>query len=604
MRALTLIFIFLIYPVFSDTPDLRFSAGIDRETLPLDESLSLRITIEGSDVSDNMPFPELLPSPDFKLVKKNKGAMSSSSRTTIINGKLEKETRKSLTFTFVLRPKRTGELTLKGVKYNLDGKTVWQIAGTKVNVVKETVTSRDLSFRMTADQTNAFVGEQIIITLTIKKREGSVINRMNIPDPSSKLKKNFIHIPLTGREEIQQKTIEEDGEKFQLYTIKHSIFPISSGKFEITPVKLDYTVINPMNRRRSFFSDPFFDNVFGGGYNETPREKFSNSLSINVKKLPEKKSDRDFSGTVGNLKLSVSADKNEINTGDALTLTVNISGNTPTGSIREPAFSVSSSFEVFDPETESSTKKTPSGIIGTKIFKYAMIPKISGELKIPPVSYTYFDPSDRKYKTLKSSDITISAIGDPESQDGKTVFISREEIKQVGKDISFIKEPAGPLKNQSAYYYRDARLLLLQLLPLFMILSSIIYKKRSRLIQTDAAYARKIKAGRKVRQRLKKAETAMKSGRTSEFFTELSSGIYGFIGDKFNIPEAGLTSEKIDSLFEGLKNGAQLRDKIKEFIYECDAARFSGSNISESGTADFYRRASGLIKEIDRSGKK
>ena len=93
-----------------------------------------------------------------------------------------------------------------------------------------------------------------------------------------------------------------------------------------------------------------------------------------------------------------------------------------------------------------------NGTSGQKTFELLLIPRHNGDFTIPPVTYSYFNPSTGRYEKLTTREFRFHAKkGSEQNNSGITVFggVPKEDVKYLGKDIRFIKSDPGNLAKTS-----------------------------------------------------------------------------------------------------------------------------------------------------------
>jgi uncharacterized protein (DUF1778 family) len=93
-------------------------------------------------------------------------------------------------------------------------------------------------------------------------------------------------------------------------------------------------------------------------------------------------------------------------------------------------------------------------------------------------------------------------------------------------------------------------------------------------MQSDTAFARSVKAADKAQKRLEKAIQVSEQGNIKQAYNLLQKAITGFISDRLNMPEAGLSNQdyiealKEQNIEENLvKNVRMLLDKCASISY-------------------------------------
>ena len=95
------------------------------------------------------------------------------------------------------------------------------------------------------------------------------------------------------------------------------------------------------------------------------------------------------------------------------------------------------------------------------------------------------------------------------------------------------------------------------------------------MLNSGTPRARALRATAQAGQRLKKAQALLAKGEEERFIDELHTIVREYLGEKYNLPAAGMTGEVVTKLqAEGLGED-RLKD-IKEFFDSYDFYRFTG----------------------------
>ena len=211
------------------------------------------------------------------------------------------------------------------------------------------------------------------------------------------------------------------GQQYDVITFKTAIAAARPGKFEIGPVKAKAVVAVPRQRgsgggRSPFdifnmddpFSDPFFNDPFGGLLEKREIELESKPATLEVKPLPGD-APPDFSGAVGNFAMEMEAKPKTAQVGDPITVTANISGRGNFDRINTPTLEDERGWHKYPPSS-SFKQDDDVGISGTKTFETVLTPNES-KTSVPPMVFSYFDPVNEKYVTLHTKPIPVRIEG-------------------------------------------------------------------------------------------------------------------------------------------------------------------------------------------------
>lgn len=169
---------------------------------------------------------------------------------------------------------------------------------------------------------------------------------------------------------------------FDALVYQRALFPLMPGRFAIPPAQLVYSL--PLSA--SFFA------------REETHELQTDSTVIIAVEPPASGRPADFGGAVGNLHVAAKLDTIGSRVGDPMTLTVRVSG---TGNVKLfPRPSVGLDWaSIVKGDERVQVDSLARRIAGSKEFDWVLTPKIAGELDLPPIKYTFFNPDTRRYET-------------------------------------------------------------------------------------------------------------------------------------------------------------------------------------------------------------
>ncbi|MFC2131933.1 BatD family protein, partial [Bacteroidota bacterium] len=238
-----------------------------------------------------------------------------------------------------------------------------------------------------------------------------------------------------------------------------------------------------------------------------------------------------------------------------------------------------------------------SGISGSKIFEYLLIPKHEGEYKIEPVHFSYFDLGKKDYVSLTSKEFIINVA---QGEDGETSVISgvqKEDIQFLGKDIRFIKN-SGEIKNSYTKLFGSLKFVILSIAPLFIFLFIILYKRKRDELEGNQMLLKNKRATKVARKRLFTAKKYLTQTDQEKFYEEISKALWGYISDKLSIPVAELTKDTTSIALKKRNITDELVDKYLDTIDNSEFARFAPSS-GESGMEKTYNDAVSVITSLE-----
>ncbi|HHN48282.1 MAG TPA: protein BatD [Bacteroidales bacterium] len=545
---------------------------------------------------------------------------SSSSSIQIINNQVSRSF--SYTFTYTLVAQQEGTFTIPPARLSAGGKQYSSNAVTikvrpatspppgttapKDQQAPGTISSKDVFLRATVDKTNPYQGEQIIVTYRLYTR--IPVSNYHIEQAPSTT--GFWSEELSrDRTRLLQYTDVVDGQQYTVAELrKVALFPQRSGTLRIEPLEVEIVARVQQQQQRRRTGDPFFDNFFddpffGRRTQNVQHTLRSNALNINVKPLPVQNRPAQFSGAVGDFKISATVDKTEPAANDPINLKVVISGKGNIRLIDKLNFQFPPSFEVYDPKISTDVQVTPTGVSGTRTLEYLIIPRSAGNFSIKPAAFSYFHPIREQYITMNTPEFNFSIVRG-EGMDMATGIAAGDQqaIQYIASDIRFIRQGPFRLQTIGSYFFGSVKFYALYLSPLVFFGLFVALLQNHIKNNTDIARVKIRRATRIARKRLKQADEFLKLRMDEKFFNELSQALWGYLSDKFNLPLAELSLETVRSRLENRSVNTEIINDFIGVLEQCEFARFAPGEKSQT-MDELYQRALALITRIEKELK-
>ena len=114
---------------------------------------------------------------------------------------------------------------------------------------------------------------------------------------------------------------------------------------------------------------------------------------------------------------------------------------------------------------------------------------------------------------------------------------------------------------------------------------------------SDLTKLRKSRANKIAKKHLAEADKYLAGNELSGFYEAISTALYGYFADKFNISVAELSQEKIIELLEQYDEAGEVRKETGELLESSEMARFAPS--AAIPAKELYNRAVDLIATIE-----
>jgi len=198
-------------------------ASIDRADVEINESFTLKVLVD-TDV-DIEPDASALEA-DFYV-----GNRSQLSNTTIVNGQISR----SRTWTYVLRPRRAGDLVIPPVTVgNEQSNPLHIVVAPQSNALPG---EADIFVATEVDYAESYVQAQVLYTVKVYRSVATRQPRLSEPGFSGV----EVLIELAGEERSYESTL--NGKNYNVVERVYALFPQESGKLIISPARFEARVL-------------------------------------------------------------------------------------------------------------------------------------------------------------------------------------------------------------------------------------------------------------------------------------------------------------------------------------------------------------------------
>ncbi len=545
-------------------------------------------------------------------------SVSQSSSFSFVNGKSTQS--KSYTYTYLLEGTKEGKFQIAPATVTIDGKQ-YQSNALTIEVVKgntnsnassgrnsgqpiqpdatASVNEENLFVKVDVSKKSLYLGESLVATIKVyTKVDLSNFGRSKFPTFDGFLAEE---IPTPQRIELVRETY--NGQIYNVGVIrKVLLFPQHTGEIVIEPFELECIV----RQRLAGGGHSFFDDFFGN-YRDVRAMRRSKPVTVTVKELPQNGKPAGFSGTVGNITMSTSLSADTVSANDAITYKVTFSGQGNLKLLQAPVMDFPLDFEAYDPKESRNVNTSENGMAGTVSFEYVLIPRYSGDYKIPAIRYSYYDTKSNTYKTIVGQEYAIhvrkgAEKGQTGSTSGNVVqSFKKEDIRQVGEDIRYLKTGSLNLKEAGVHFFGTLKYWLSLFIPLVLFIAAFVFNRQRIKANADIARVKNRTATKMARKRLKLAATALKSHNGEQFYDEVLKALWGYMSYKLNIDKAELNRDNISEILQR-KNVSE--DLMKDFISlldTCEYARYAPGSNSDNEMEKVYARSIEVITKLDKN---
>ena len=397
------------------------SSEVDSRKVGVEDLVQWRLTLEGA----ALRLEEEVAVPPLKNVKVV-GGPSVSTQISLVNAQMSQKK----VYTWVLRPTATGTaeigavtvkhagglatapaITLEVVAGSLHGRPGARPGGAPRDPFgsdpfedmfgprRGRSVEGKLFIEAVPAKSRVHVGEGVLVTYFIYARG---VQPTDVQSAGTPQYPGFWAENLESQEGPKEEEVRVDGEPFVRVPIyRKLLFPTKAGTLSIPALTLRIALA-----RQSLFDSGVVV------------ERSTRPLKLTVEPLPDGPG---FTGAVGRFKAQSTADPAALRLGDAATVRFKVEGVGNLKWIDKGPDLVVDGAKVFPPQVKSDLVTRADGIAGSRTWEYVVVPETTGSLVIPPLAFSYFDPSERRALRVETAPLTLEVQGGAQAAGGPAV---------------------------------------------------------------------------------------------------------------------------------------------------------------------------------------
>jgi hypothetical protein len=490
-------------------------------------------------------------------------------------------------FTYRLQPTKTGTLTIPAVSIQMGNQT-YQTGPITVEVAQGTapqagqptveappdatapsrLSGQDLYVEADVSKVKPVVGQQIIYRFRLYQ----AVNLLRQPSLDWPDFTGFLSYDLTPNNQYYQQMA---GRRYLVTEVRRALFPTAQGEVTIGPAAL----------------------TIPGDFFSRAVQLQTDPVTVDVRPLPNgEEAPAAFAGAVGQYEIETWVEPAEGRVNEPVTLFVRVTGVGNVGTLPDPTEGVEEAltgWRVYDPQVTTNVGQDGDFIRGEKLFERPLVPRTEGELIIPPFGLVFFDPEVDEYRQVQSEPLVVQvAPGEAQAPGPVVVGTGKQDVIVLASDIRHIK-PAPPalttgrtsLLAQPLYWVGWGT-------PLLAVVGTWLWDRRRRYLAHDVAYARAQRARRLARRRLSEARRLVAADEDAAY-AAVARALTAYLGDKWNLPAAGLTRKGIRQTLTADSVPDDLVDRLEQSLDWADSGRFAPVGAG--------RDAGDLIEQAERA---
>ena len=593
MRHFAFAILFFI-SMLSVWAEVSVQTQVSENQVTLNQPFVFAIDIVAEDTSDApkvVPpdFPENLP---FQVLRKDPPRPSHNSQTTIINGKITSSSTYTIRLLYQLKPKFEGHHQIPALELEVNGEK-HQTQPVTITVGKQAAAAAGPQPQLVV----AFSSEQAMLGYPVTLSYDLVFpERLNARAPQLNLPDEFLAEHFTQQGEPTQETRQRtyNGLLCTVIHLELQLIPKHEGNITLPAAVLSCQVPDQQRRRRrggipgSFFDDDFADpfGMFGSWRELTVA---CDELPLEVQPLPTEGRPADFTGIVGQLRAKASISTTEATVGEPILLDLTLSGAPALVNAKLPDLAnlpeIAQHFKVSgdDPPLEAE---------GGVVFQRTLRATTPGDLEIPAIPFSYFDPAAREYRTAATEPIRLKVaaarqitLEDAQGTTPVTPAVDNRTATTIAAQTAGLEPDFPPeelAQNRLAPFLTPRRFLapaLLLAIPpalwLLCALGTLVARRR------NATGAERAASGAK--GELLKTVARLRND-DPHAAAKFSDALQAFFTARFHLPPGAITYA--DAEAAALQNGFTTEQitPFQDIFATCEAAQFAGGAFNLEAT--------------------
>ena len=583
MRIIGFLLLSFVFSTEILISQVTFEAKLSKKKLGLNERL--RIDFVMNENGDDFTPPDFK---GFNVV----GGPNQSVSNSWINGKRSF----SKTYSYFLSPQLKGKIKILQATVKISGE-IYKTSPLIVEVTSavdkpndpnniDYIADENIHLVAEISNSNPYLNEGITILYKLYYRNPITISDVQELE-SPKFSDFWNHIIKIPKITVERGTYKNEPYNEVVWR-KVVLYPQKTGKLVLEPLSLNLSVGIP-TQKRDFFGSKI--------YRQVQKTTTTGKNIINVKALPEKNKPDNFTGAVGQFDFNVVLSKNSLKASESFQAKVKVNGKGNLKLFKLPKIVVPNTLELYEPEYKENIKVLLSGMKGSIEDSYTIVPQFQGKYPIPEISFSFFDPIKKEYKTLNSFELIVDVFDGPSNLNDYNK-ISRSEKKEFNNDNSFnfieLSTKFSSIKKEQ--FWNTSLFWLLFSLPLILIILLIILKEvflNRKENQKSLIQRRNEKLARKFLGSAKR-----EINNYQNFYEVLERALHNYLKAKLLIETTEFSKNKIVNLLVKKNVDLIYANEYVDLLENCEIARFSKE--SSINTTSDYENAIKIISKIDK----
>jgi hypothetical protein len=533
----------------------NFTVLLDRDSLTLGETVKLTLRFDDAIPTADPVLPAI---PDATVGR------PTASKQNFFSAQGGSVVRSStLTYDYDLTPTKAGTLTIPAITQVVGGQS-FTSQPLKLKIAepgKGQNTIGGAFLKLSATKSEVYLGE--ILPVEIQLYFQNVQN----PEMPHLNEEGFL---LGKMQQTSQADTVLNGVQYHYVTLDSFVVPAKAGKLDLGPATIQVTV--PRSGARDWL----------GRMVDWQRVTLqSDEQPLNVLPLPRENVPPGFNGAVGSLTMTVTVNPTNVAVGDPITIKIQITGRGELENLTLPAQTNWEHFKVYPP-TSDFQPADQLGISGTKNFALTVVAESMDVKELPPYIFSFFDPDQKKYRTLALAATPIIVRPSAASLPPPTIAgTNPSDNPAPTQDIKSIKTRPGTLAEIQPALILKPWFLGMQSLPVLAWLTLLVMRRQKEKLSNNPRLRRQRQVEQTIRTGLKELEQAANANDAETFFATVFRLLQEQLGERLDVPASAITEAVLDERLRPLGVPEEQLDALRELFQVCNQARYGRESTNQ-----------------------
>ena len=316
-------------------------------------------------------------------------------------------------------------------------------------------------------------------------------------------------------------------------------------------------------------------------------------VAVEVRPLPAG-SPAGFTGAVGRFDISAEADAAAGQVNEPVQVTVTVSGEGNIEALPDPSWPEFAGWRVIESPAVASTQVVAGQVTGNRTFKIILVPERAGELTIPEIGFTHFDPSSERFVQTAADPIVISVAGpDGQAPAPALPVISggeepaETEMRPIKAVPPSLRRSGRELTESGAYWAAWG-------LPLLAVAGALVWRRRQASLESARAASLRLNALPAARSSLARAVASGSDPRIAA-----ADAVMSYLSARLETPLAGLTRETLLRRLRESGASSGLTDRVEAVLSAGETARYIPAQENNGRGQDYADDIAQLLADLE-----